>query len=132
MARGPVTVVLRQGDRVLTVRAEVAATPAARARGLMGRAALAPGTGMLFLFPAPVRAGFWMKGTLVPLDIAFIREGRVAEVRSMTPCRADPCPLTVPDAAFDAALEVPAGTFAEAGVGPGAVLEVVGPLPSPV
>ena len=75
------------------MRLEVAADPAARARGLMGRRQVPEGTGMVFLYPADVAEAFWMKNTLVPLSIAFVAaDGRVVSVAEMTPCKADPCP----------------------------------------
>jgi len=102
------------------VRLEVAADPASRARGLMGRARLAPGTGMVFLFPEDVTAAFWMKDTLVPLSIAFVAaDGRVVAVREMPPCRADPCPSYDPGGAYRYAVELPAGAFRAAGVAGG-------------
>ncbi|HSK35527.1 MAG TPA: DUF192 domain-containing protein, partial [Actinomycetota bacterium] len=55
------------GDPV-TVRLEVAADPATRARGLMAREQVPEGTGMVFLYPADVAEAFWMKNTLVPLS----------------------------------------------------------------
>ena len=108
-----------------TVAVRVAATPDARAQGLMGVAELPVGTGMLFVFPEVAsHGGFWMRGTLVPLDIAFAAAGEVVAVATMTPCAADPCPITRPGRPYDAALEVPAGWLAAQGVGPGATLRI--------
>ncbi len=55
------------------VDVEIAATPGDRERGLMHRSSLAEGTGMLFLFPREETLTFWMKDTLIPLDMIFIR-----------------------------------------------------------
>jgi uncharacterized membrane protein (UPF0127 family) len=108
------------GRPPVRVRLEVAADPAGRARGLMGRARLAPGTGMVFLFPADVRDAFWMKDTLVPLSIAFLAaDGTVVGIRDMAPCRADPCPSYEPAGRYRSAVELPAGAFRDAGVSPG-------------
>jgi len=49
-----------------SIQVELAATPAARQRGLMGRTHLAPDTGMLFVFDAPGRHCFWMRDTPLP------------------------------------------------------------------
>jgi uncharacterized membrane protein (UPF0127 family) len=122
------------GGRPLTVRLEVAADPAARARGLMGRRQVPQGTGMVFLYPADVAESYWMKNTLVPLSIAFVAaDGRVVSVAEMTPCRADPCPSYAPAGPYRYAVELAAGAFAAAGVGQGAKVVPVDPaaLPEP-
>lgn len=124
-----VTVEIGEGARALRIEAEVAANGADRARGLMSRRELAPDAGMLFLFPVKVQAGFWMKNTLIPLDVAFIGDDRIIEIRSMVPCTRDPCPLTRPEAGYDSALEVNAGSFARSGVAVGDAVRVIGPLP---
>ena len=122
-SRGTVTVNFAQGSAFLKIRAEVATTPDARSRGLMGRRSLAADAGMLFVFPATVRSGFWMKDTLIPLDIAFIARGRVSEIRTMQPCRVRSCPVTTPSDPYEWALEVNAGAFERAGISVGAVVD---------
>src|ERR687890_2297882 len=108
------------GGRPMTVRLEVAADPAARARGLMGRTEVPEGTGMVFLYPRDVAEAYWMKNTLVPLSIAFVAaDGRVVSVAEMTPCTADPCPSYPPAGPYRYAVELPAGAFDTAGVGEG-------------
>ncbi len=68
------------------VRVEVARTEAQRERGLMDRAKLDPDAGMIFVFEGAARHGFWMKDTLIPLDMLFIGEdGRVAAVVERQP-----------------------------------------------
>jgi uncharacterized protein len=122
------------GDPV-TVRLEVAADPARRARGLMEREQVPEGTGMVFLYPTDVAEAFWMKNTLVPLSIAFVAaDGRVVSVAEMTPCRADPCRSYAPAGPYRYAVELAAGSFPSAGVGPGDKVVPVDPaaLPEPV
>lgn len=68
------------------VDAELAATERDRVTGLMRRAQLGPDQGMLFVFPARIRACMWMKDTLLPLSVAFILEdGRIANIEDMAP-----------------------------------------------
>jgi uncharacterized protein len=120
--------------RAVTVRLEVAADPAARARGLMGRREVPAGTGMVFLYPDDVAEAYWMKNTLVPLSIAFVAaDGRVVSVAEMTPCRADPCPSYAPAGPYRYAVELAAGAFPAAGVGEGARVIPADPavLPEP-
>ena len=124
-------VVLRQGAATLRLIVEVADSEPERELGLMGRRSLASDAGMLFVFPSPVLVSFYMKDTLIPLDIAFVDRGRVAEIRSMVPCHTHKCPLTTPVSQFDQAIEVNPRTFSNAGIAAGATVEVVGPLPSP-
>jgi uncharacterized membrane protein (UPF0127 family) len=82
------------------VAVEVASTPAARERGLMFRTHMAPNEGMVFVFPETGHYPFWMKNTLIPLDIVWVdRQFTVVHVAaSVPPCKADPCPTFPPPA----------------------------------
>jgi uncharacterized membrane protein (UPF0127 family) len=94
------------------LRVEIAETPAQLAQGLSGRRALAPRSGMAFLWKGDVRLPFWMKNTSVPLSIAFWgRGGRILRILDMAPCRRRPCKLYDPGVPFRGALEVNRGAF---------------------
>jgi uncharacterized membrane protein (UPF0127 family) len=107
-------------DGGATIEAKVADQPDRRQQGLMHVPELPDGVGMLFLFEEPRTGGFWMKNTLVPLDIAYLRDGEVVSVMQMEPCEEDPCPTYDPGVEYDAAVEVAQGTLAEAGIEEGA------------
>jgi len=109
----PLTIHSGKIAHVFTV--EVARTPEEQARGLMYRSTLAPDAGMLFLFDPPERASFWMKNTLIPLDMLFIRaDGTIARIAANT----TPLSLEPVDAGEDVAavLEIPGGRSAVVGI----------------
>ena len=97
---------------------EVARTEAQQAQGLMNRESLAPDRGMIFPYDPPVMASFWMKNTLIPLDMIFIRaDGTIARIAAMTrPYSLDPVESGEPVAAV---LEMAGGRAGELGLGPG-------------
>jgi uncharacterized protein len=98
------------GNRVAVV-AEVARTEAEKVRGLSGREGLAPDRGMLFVYEAPVRPVIWMRGMHFPLDILWIREGRVVDLvrGARPPAPGEPPQEFEPREAIQYVLEVPGG-----------------------
>jgi uncharacterized protein len=66
---------VRLNAGIHNIDAELAQTPEEREIGLMFRPALATNAGMLFVFEQPDKQCFWMKNTLIPLDVAFIGDG---------------------------------------------------------
>lgn len=107
----------------------LAETPAEQAEGLQGiteeqLAPLEDGTerGMLFVFPVDVEPGFWMRDTLVALDLAFLRsDGSIAEIHAMEPLDET---VVAPSEPVRYALELRQGVFAAAGVGPDDVVDL--------
>ena len=72
------------GDHVFDL--EIAATWEERARGLMNRESLAEDAGMLFVFESESMLNFWMKNTLIPLDILYMdSSGIVVDIQTMLP-----------------------------------------------
>lgn len=99
---------------------EIAQDDAERQKGLMGRTQLAKGKGMLFVFPSEQQLSFWMKNTLIPLDILyFTRTGEFVSGVTMTPCTADPCATYPSSGPAMFALEIPAGDMRAFGVADG-------------
>ncbi len=97
---------------------ELAETSEQQARGMMFRTELAPDAGMLFPFVSERMASFWMKNTVIPLDIIFIRsDGSIESIAAnTTPYSLDPVRSAEPVAAV---LELAGGRAAEMGIGPG-------------
>ncbi len=118
---GP-AVVLPDGS---SVRIEIAADDETRAQGLMFRDHVPEGTGMLFLFPEAGDFPFWMKNTIVPLDMIWIDDshGVVHVEHDVPPCKADPCPSYPPHAVAKYVLELGAGQAAKHRVVNGSTLE---------
>jgi uncharacterized membrane protein (UPF0127 family) len=119
------------GGEHVALAVEMATTPTTRERGLMQRKELPEGHGMLFTFTdavRPVRLSFWMKDTLMPLDILFFGDdGMLVSTARMEPCmEMNNCPLYRSDAPATYALEVPAGFIDRYGVGEGWKLVVGG------
>ena len=129
VADGTFVVKLSQGGSSANVRVEIAATAAERQLGLMYRTEIAEDAGMLFLFPRVGQGGFWMRNTLIPLDIAYIgADLKVIDIKHGVPL--DETPLT-PSAPYLYVLEVNGGWFERHGMGPGAVVTLPGGLPTP-
>jgi uncharacterized membrane protein (UPF0127 family) len=78
--------------------------------GLQLRPPLPPLRGMWFNFKKPTRARFWMHRTPAPLDMIFLREGRVIAIEAeVPPCMTLPCPTYGPDERSDGVVELGAG-----------------------
>jgi uncharacterized membrane protein (UPF0127 family) len=112
----PLDIVTAGGVRHFTV--EVADTDATRETGLMFRKGLAPDKGMLFDFGTPQTVTFWMKNTLIPLDMIFIaKDGHVVSItRNAVPMSEALIPSGGP---IVGVLELRGGRAAEIGVKPG-------------
>ena len=95
----------------VVVSLEVARTEAERARGLMHRSSMPERAGMIFLFERPGIYPFWMKNTLIPLDMFWTdTSGRIVWIaESVPPCKADPCPEYPPRAVASYVIETNAG-----------------------
>ncbi len=68
------------GNKNLTAFLEVAITDEEKNKGLMGRPSLAENRGMVFVFKPARQVTFWMKDTLIPLDMIFIRNNKIVKI----------------------------------------------------
>ena len=97
---------------------EVARSPDELGRGLMFRESLPQDEGMLFIFEKSGYYNFWMKNTLIPLDMIWINESKevVFIANDVQPCAQDPCPEIVPNRVAKYVLEVNAGAVGKIGL----------------
>lgn len=111
-----------------TFSVELATTDAEREHGLMERTTLAADHGMLFVFASPGQQAFWMKNTLIPLDILYFDDARklVSMQLDVPPCKADPCPIYPSHASAQYVLELAAGTARRIGAKVGDQLTING------
>ncbi|AEG49380.1 protein of unknown function DUF192 [Sphingobium chlorophenolicum L-1] len=109
----PLTIRTAKATHRFTV--EVALTEKQQEQGLMFRKLLAPDSGMLFPMSPPRTASFWMKNTLIPLDMLFIHtDGSIAYIKAnAAPYSREPVSAGIPVAAV---LELRGGRAAELGI----------------
>lgn len=103
------------------IQAEIAATEAARQRGLMARQTMGPNEGMLFVFDRPAGVCMWMKNTPLALSVAFIdAEGKIVNIEDMQPNTTDShCAKKL----IRYALEMNQGWFKQKNIKPGSTIE---------
>jgi uncharacterized protein len=97
---------------------EIAADDTSREYGLMNRKHMAPNHGMIFDFISPQQVTFWMKDTIIPLDMLFVREnGTIANIKeNATPFSLLPIPAAEP---VRAVIEIDGGRAKALGIAPG-------------
>ena len=97
---------------------ELAKSSAEQEKGLMNRTELAQNKGMLFIFDKEGMYPFWMKNTLIPLDMIWIDDARkvVFIAQNVQPCKTLICPTTSPSAKAKYVLEVNAGICQKIGL----------------
>ncbi len=116
----PVEIVTLDG-RVQKINVRFALTPAEQQQGLMYISQLPAGHGMIFPMRPPRVAHFWMRNTLVPLDMIFIAPGGVI-VKIATRHDTQSDKTTRSDQPVSAVLEIPAGQAAKWGIGVGDIV----------
>lgn len=106
------------------VRAEVADDDRERMRGLMFRSRMDDDQGMVFVFDRELPLSFWMKNTLIPLDMLYFdSRGRLVSIQhDVPPCRTAMCPSYPSDGPARYVLELNAGRARALQIGAAAVL----------
>jgi uncharacterized membrane protein (UPF0127 family) len=96
-------------------------------KGLQDRLHMDENKGMLFIFLEPSNKKFWMKDTLIPLDIIWLDyASRIVHIDpNVPPCRFDPCPTYGPDKKINYVLELNGGMAAKAGMKVGDRLDII-------
>lgn len=103
-------ILIDNGKYLIKINAEIADDKLEMEKGLMFREKLEENSGMLFIFENEEYQTFWMKNTLIPLDIIFIDRGfEIVGVESAQPCRKNPCQLYSSPSPAKYVLEVNAG-----------------------
>lgn len=119
------TLVSPDGSKTVVVHIEIADEPEEYAEGLMNRRGLQPESGMLFVFPEPAMRSFWMKNTLIPLEIFYFDgKGEFVSWTTMQPCEKEPCPTYDSASLAQYALEVSPGFREKHGIGTGWKIEI--------
>ena len=114
----PLTIKSKNGTHRFTV--EVAATPKQQETGMMFRKSVAPNRGMIFPYEPAQEVGFWMKNTLIALDIIYIRaDGTIVRITRAEPLDLTPLPSGEP---IVAVLEIGGGRAAELGIKEGDIV----------
>jgi uncharacterized membrane protein (UPF0127 family) len=113
-----VTLCITSAAKTRAFTVELAQTSMEQARGMMFRTALADNAGMVFPFPEPRMASFWMKNTVIPLDIIFVRtDGTIESIaENAIPYSTIPVESGEP---VGAVLELRGGLSAELGISAG-------------
>lgn len=107
--------IIHAGGSAYKFEVEIVSTPATREQGLMFRKSLGANAGMLFLYPEEQAVSFWMKNTLIPLDMLFLKaDGRIAHIaHNAVPLDETPIESEAP---VKAVLEVNGGTANALGI----------------
>lgn len=113
-----VTLCISSGTKNRTFTVEIAGSSMEQAKGLMFRTEMADDKGMVFPFREPRVASFWMKNTVIPLDIIFVRaNGTIESIAENTvPYSTVPVEAGEP---VTAVLELRGGLTSELGIGAG-------------
>jgi uncharacterized protein len=113
-----VTLCITSGAKTRAFTVEIAGSSMEQAKGLMFRTELADNAGMIFPFPEPKPASFWMKNTVIPLDIIFVRSNGTIESIAENTVPYSTAPVAAGEL-VSAVLELRGGLTSELGIAAG-------------
>jgi uncharacterized membrane protein (UPF0127 family) len=104
-------IVYFETDERVAVDLDFVSSTESRAKGLMFVESMPENEGMLFIFQEDSNNGFWMKNTLIPLDIIYIdSERNIVDIqKNAQPCKEDPCPTYPSSSEYRYVIEVNGG-----------------------
>ncbi|MDD5547684.1 MAG: DUF192 domain-containing protein [Candidatus Pacebacteria bacterium] len=107
------------------IETEISKSFAQLSKGLSGRTSLDEGKGMLFIFNFPAKYGFWMKDMKFPLDMIWIKNGKITGIEKnvLPPPQTGGLKIYYPPGAIDRVLEVNAGESDKIGIKTGDQIE---------
>ncbi|MBU0666272.1 MAG: DUF192 domain-containing protein [Nanoarchaeota archaeon] len=109
----------------ITVSVEIADKDDERMKGLMFRKELEENHGMLFIFDDEKPRSFWMKNTLIPLDMIFInKDFEIVKILQAEPCESDSCILYSSDKPVNYVVEVNKGFCEEKNISQGMKIKI--------
>ncbi len=118
-------IVFKTDNGTHTYKVEIADEKEERNTGLMHRESLDEDKGMIFIYEEEIRPAFWMKNTLIPLDMIFMdKDFKVVDFFvNVQPCKEDPCPHYIPATNAQYIVEFNAGQIGKMGLQKGDVAE---------
>jgi uncharacterized membrane protein (UPF0127 family) len=118
-------IIIRTEQKEVPISVEIVDTPEERQLGLMYRASMEENHGMWFVFEDAQPYAFWMKNTLIPLDMVFVDSNmQVVDIIKADSCLEDPCKTYTPKAAAKFVLELNQNFTDRAGVKVGNMVKV--------
>ena len=110
-------VIIDNGNEKIKIKVEIADDAAERAKGLMLRDFLDENSGMLFIFEKEGNYSFWMKNTIIPLDMIWISDSmEIVDISHADPCVEEPCRSYRPQEEARYVLEVNGNFTVEKGI----------------
>jgi uncharacterized protein len=108
----------------ICVNLEIAKTQEEKEKGLMERKSLDQNAGMIFLYDEKGTHDFWMKNTLIPLDMIWINDNKIVHIEHAIPCEKDPCQSYESPFEADKILEVNGNFTSENNISIGDIIEL--------